>query len=206
VPPPAAASAVDACDPAPGLAFTETRTDGSCPGRWTLVRQWTANDACGHVSSATQTLNVVDTTPPVVEAGPGTSHCLWPPNHWHVVFTLDDFDVTATDACSGPVALEIAGCASSQPDDDIGDGATTQDCIVLGPDSFAVRSERQGTDPAGRTYAVTVVATDACGNRSEPALVGNVHVPHDQSPRAIGCRDATKVGCRPGQEPPDCGR
>lgn len=71
--------------------------------------------------------------------------------------------------------------ASDQSDDapGPGDGDTTADCAVA-PDglSFRVRSERDDTVLAGRRYAVTIRAADACGNVSAPALIGHVLVPH----------------------------
>ena len=56
----------DDCDPTPEVTFDEVRTDGSCPGEFTLTRTWTAVDRCGNTSSASQTVTVEDTTPPTV--------------------------------------------------------------------------------------------------------------------------------------------
>src|SRR5204863_287390 len=36
--------ATDNCDPSPTVAFSETRTDGSCADNYTLNRRWTATD------------------------------------------------------------------------------------------------------------------------------------------------------------------
>jgi hypothetical protein len=49
--PAAVASAIDACDPAPRLALSESRVDGPCPDSYDLVRDWTATDAAGHVAT-----------------------------------------------------------------------------------------------------------------------------------------------------------
>jgi hypothetical protein len=192
VPPPASPRAMDACDPAPAIAFVETRADGRCPGEWVLQRTWVATDRCGNRAAAAQVVTVVDTRPPVVTESSGDAHCLWPPNHGFVAFSRADFAPTLTDNCSEPVSWIFAGCASTQPEDDLGDGRTGPDCVVS-PDGaeLLVRAERQGGDPAGRRYAVRIVATDACGNSSAPALIGHVHVPHDQSPAARGCRKPT---------------
>lgn len=40
------------------------RVEGECPK--VITRTWTATDACGNTASATQTITVVDTTPPVL--------------------------------------------------------------------------------------------------------------------------------------------
>jgi hypothetical protein len=82
-------------------------------------------------------------------------------------------------------------CVSNQCDDapcpakpgENGDGDTVNDCSY-DPlnDRLVVRSERAGTDPAGRTYSLWMTAEDDCGNESAPVAVFTVHVPHDQSP------------------------
>src|SRR5204863_100269 len=98
VPPPdPSVTASDDCDPAPVLTFDERRIDGNCPGSYTLLRTWTAVDRCGNAASVTQTLTVVDTTPPVVPEGSSDLACLWPPNHKYVCFSEADFRVTPSD-------------------------------------------------------------------------------------------------------------
>ena len=42
------------------MAFGETRSGGQCAQGYTLVRTWTARDACGNESSRTQTLTVAE--------------------------------------------------------------------------------------------------------------------------------------------------
>lgn len=209
VPSPAPVTAIDGCDASPGLSASETQEPGDCPGRYTIRRTWTATDHCGNTASATQTVHVVDTTPPEVEPSNAPIACLWPPNHWYVAVSVSDLSVTARDACSEPVTWRVSGCVSDQPDDAPerpvgdgwnGDGRTTQDCVVS-PDgqTVHVRAERCGTGPTaqdGRHYGILVVAKDACGNESPEVVAGTVHVPHDQSPAARDCLDTTKVGCR----------
>jgi hypothetical protein len=75
-----------------------------------------------------------------------------------------------------PKTSEVAGCSSNRID------SSTEDCRVA-PDrqSFCVRAERAGKDPAGRRYAVSIVASDDCGNQSAAAVIGSIDVPHDQS-------------------------
>jgi gliding motility-associated-like protein len=45
--------------------YEEQRFDGSCPSSYTLIRTWTATDACGNDTVHMQTITVQDTTPPV---------------------------------------------------------------------------------------------------------------------------------------------
>ena len=70
IPPPATLTATDGCDPSPIVTFGEVRTAGMCPQSYTLIRTWTATDACGNQSTKTQTVTVRDTTAPVLSAAP----------------------------------------------------------------------------------------------------------------------------------------
>src|SRR5437867_3782929 len=66
-------TATDACDPSPTLTFADVTTPGSCPQAHDVTRTWTATDHCGNSSQKSQTIHVVDTTPPVVSEVPGPS-------------------------------------------------------------------------------------------------------------------------------------
>ena len=77
--------------------------------------------------------------------------------------------------------VQVTACLSSQPDDGGGDGHTTDDCAIVNEGrGVCVRAERAGDDPAGRTYTITIEASDGCGNAA-PATA-TIYVPHDQSP------------------------
>ena len=69
-PVPSGITATDNCDPAPHIAFSEVREDGTCPGTYVLHRTWTATDRCSNASSRSQTVTVRDTTPPVLSGVP----------------------------------------------------------------------------------------------------------------------------------------
>ncbi len=60
------ASATDNCDVQPAIDFADVLTPGTCPQEYTIDRTWTATDACGNSSTCLQTIEVVDTTPPVI--------------------------------------------------------------------------------------------------------------------------------------------
>jgi len=66
IPAPASPTASDSCDAAPVVSLSETDVPGACPGSHTITRTWTATDACGNHSSASQTITVQDTTAPVL--------------------------------------------------------------------------------------------------------------------------------------------
>ena len=48
------------------ITHTSTTTAGSCPSSYTLVNTWTATDQCGNATTASQTIAVVDNTPPTL--------------------------------------------------------------------------------------------------------------------------------------------
>ncbi|MDX1406907.1 MAG: HYR domain-containing protein, partial [Saprospiraceae bacterium] len=134
IPPPAAVTATDNCDPNPTITFSETSTQGDDPEacsfyNYTITRVWTPVDACGNEGEPCfQVITIEDTTPPemtcstseVVECGnPTAPPAVAPP--------------IATDNCSG-VTL------------------TYSDDFVPG--------ECGGTGVITRTWT----GTDACGN------------------------------------------
>ena len=99
VPEPASVAATDDCDQNPMVSFSEVRTEGSCPDNYTLTRTWTATDSCGNTSSGVQTIEVADTTPPLIECNAPAA--ITPPDA-PIAFT-----VTATDNCDGDPSVEI---------------------------------------------------------------------------------------------------
>ncbi len=79
VPPPANPTATDNCDPSPSIAFNEAATGGACPG-FTLTRTWTATDACGNSTAATQVITVLDTTLADLQFAEDPVSVILPPN------------------------------------------------------------------------------------------------------------------------------
>src|SRR6185295_17442155 len=68
IPAPPTVTATDNCDPTITVVFNETMS--VVDGCGTITRTWTATDACGNTTTATQTLTVVDNTPPVLVGVP----------------------------------------------------------------------------------------------------------------------------------------
>ncbi|RZJ64198.1 MAG: gliding motility-associated C-terminal domain-containing protein [Flavobacterium sp.] len=98
----AQATATDSCGSAVTLNFVDVQTAGSCPSNYTIVRTWTASDACGNASTATQSITVQDVTAPVistqaqnitVQCGAGNQASL---NAW----LASNGGAVAADACS----------------------------------------------------------------------------------------------------------
>lgn len=156
---------------------------------------WTATDAAGNSDIAIQTVEVVDTTAPVVTCFTDTS-ALWPVNHKMVPVEIE---VQVTDACTRPFEMTMTCTVESdEADDSTGDGAFPGD--VDGEDGKTspvpvtltwsdtrdawigvvhLRAERSAVG-TGRTYSVHCEAQDA----SENVGTGNqvdVGVAHDMS-------------------------
>jgi hypothetical protein len=66
IPEPGPVTAVDVCDPAPGITLEESYVVGDCDSGDILTRTWTATDFCGNSVSKTQTITVKDMVPPVL--------------------------------------------------------------------------------------------------------------------------------------------
>ncbi len=176
-------TATDDCDPAPTVALFESTLPGRCPGERTILRTWTATDACGNAASATQAIQLVDDVAPAILPSRQVIATLWPPNHGMVAVPVAALAPVIVEACSEPVTWRVVACVSSQPDDATGDGATSGDCYPSA-DGLAIlaRAERQGGARAGRTYEISITARDACGNESLPTVAGVILVPHDRRP------------------------
>ncbi|MCB0601269.1 MAG: hypothetical protein KDC28_08580, partial [Saprospiraceae bacterium] len=58
------AIADDGCNLGLNIFYRNNITAGGCPGVYTLVRTWFAEDNCGNIDSCIQTIQVIDTTPP----------------------------------------------------------------------------------------------------------------------------------------------
>src|SRR5439155_19750581 len=91
-------TATDACDASPTLTFVDVTTAGTCPQGYSVTRTWTAKDCTGNTSTSSQTINVIDTTAPVIAALPATSTISCPAAP---VFAT----ATAADACGSAFTL-----------------------------------------------------------------------------------------------------
>jgi len=153
------------------------------------------SDGCGS-STATSAVTIRDTTSPAAAPGPLDGSCLWAPNHKYVCATDLAAFVETSDECA-EVTLTVTACSSDQPDDardpafpgENGDGHTFDDCVIA-PDarSLCVRSERLGTDEAGRHYGVTLLADDGCSVATP--FAASFYVPHDRRSPREECLDA----------------
>ncbi len=88
----------DNCDMSPSMTFSEISNPGDCPNSLTIVRTWSALDACDNFISATQTITVIDSQGPVLTGVPAdiTVDC-------EAVPTVPT--VTAVDNCDEDVSV-----------------------------------------------------------------------------------------------------
>jgi len=114
VPAPASVTATDGCGIGSTASFEELRIDGNCPSNYTLIRTWSATDACGNGGSADQAIGVADTTAPVITC----------PQDWYGLECPADTSIatrgsaSATDNCGGTIItssdVSVAGPGATE--------------------------------------------------------------------------------------------
>jgi len=139
-----------------------------------------AEDLRGNTASCSTTVDVSDTTPPEVESSESILACLAPSNHEMRCFERGEFTPMVWDNCPG-VMWTLTGCVSDQPEDGLGDGHTSDDCVMdPAREWVCARAERSGLEKDGRSYTLGVEATDTAGNSSGETGFGRLFVPHDR--------------------------
>ncbi|TJY34021.1 gliding motility-associated C-terminal domain-containing protein [Pontimicrobium aquaticum] len=56
----------NSCSNSITLTYNDTNISGACDGDYSINRTWTATDECGYTSTASQTINIIDTTAPIL--------------------------------------------------------------------------------------------------------------------------------------------
>lgn len=199
VPAPANVTATDDCDNDVPVTFSQTITGNSSTGCYSITRTWTATDDCGNTVSASQTINITDTTPPTLAGVPANANydC-----SQSVPFAAT---VTATDNCDSNVPVifsEVINGNSSTgcftivrtwtATDDCGNTVSASQTINVTDTTPPILSgvPASATIPCEQTVPApaTVTASDACDS--------NVPVVYNQNINgnpATGCYVITRT-------------
>lgn len=168
----AGAGATDVCDAS--LTISDNAPAFFDVGVSTPVTFSTQDDST-NPAQCTATVDVVDTTPPVIGSVSATPNALWPPNHKMIPVVAT---VSVADVCDASLSCQIVSVSSNEPVDGLGDGHTTPDWVLTGPLTVDLRAERAGGG-SGRIYTIGVQCTDGSGNNTLGSV--QVSVAHDQS-------------------------
>ena len=169
----AVASAVDACGSAFTLTSSDVTTPGACAGSYSVTRTWTATDACGNISNASQTINVQDITAPVIAALPAATTINCPATPEFAVataidacgssFTLTSSDVTTPGDCAGSYSVTRTWTATDACGNISHASQTINVQDITAPVIAALPAATTINCPATPEFAVAT-AVDACGS------------------------------------------
>ncbi len=206
IPAPATPTATDDCDTDIQITFVEVEELGPCKDTYTLTRTWTATDDCGNVTVETQTINVQDTTNPVLVGVPDdvVADCN---------ATIPSVpNVTGTDNCDNIVDITFeenttpGQCANSfvitrtwTATDNCGNTAAATQTITIG-DGGAPTFTNAPADATVECDAIpapaTLTATDDCDT--------NVDINYSESTSQGACENAYTI-TRTWTATDDCG-
>ena len=161
-------TATDNCNVGP-VVMTEDTVNILCPNTYTILRTWSATDECENMAVGTQTITVVDVTPPTTFAT-------------HSLFGEIQHGDTLYAVCSQIPSLDSLGFATSDDCSEV--TRTFEENVIHGnclADGFAEK----------RYCGWTV--TDACGNRD--SLFFTVIITDNEPPVLSGIPADITVEC-----------
>jgi len=133
------AIATNNCDLVPTISYYDTNMGSFYRDTFSIVRTWTAINACGDSSSCIQILSVIDTVPPLVECPVGmTVPCA------DQVPSIDVSSVVTSDNCGGMVTVIHTG-----------DIISDQNCL----NNFTLTRTFLATDASGNTTSCAQIIT-----------------------------------------------
>jgi hypothetical protein len=160
------ATATDVCDnEPPAIIYSDVVAATGCAGDYTITRTWTATNTCDNDGNCDQTVEVVDTTPPVISCN--ALSAITPPDA-PIAFTA-----TAVDNCDDETVVEVTAfdCFSFTKKGKRIDKTRSCEISITG-DTITVL-DSGGVDDH---ITWTVQATDCSGNSSTaPCAVDVVH-------------------------------
>ena len=164
----AGATAVDIVSGSLPVTVTGSVNTGAL-GVYTLT--YKATDAAGNIGTATRTVTVVDTNPPIIIEIANPNTLLWSPNKTMLPVTVTG---SVTDASPVTVTYNVVDeYGKIQPSGNVTLGAGGAYSFVVSLEAY-----RNGNDSNGRVYTITVKAVDAAGLISTKSAT--VLVPHNQ--------------------------
>jgi len=186
------ATAQDNCA---GVTVARSPSGNTFPVGTTTVT-WTATDWAGNTATATQTVTVIDDTPPTITLN-GSTPSMWPPNHKYQSFAVTNFVTAVFDNCGGVTIgdVRIDHVTSDETENGNGDGNTTNDIIIAADcTSVQLRAERDGGGN-GRVYTIFLRLTDTHGNTT--TVTQKVVVAHNPgvAPVDSGAHYTVNGGC-----------
>ncbi len=155
------------CDPDVKLAVSSKSLQGTDPSKcdyytYDVIREWTATDRCGNVSTMKDTIAVVDTVAPIV--------------------------VLPTDWQDTVLADYLKGCIFLVPDfaEDLRkDGVVSDNCVEL--DNIIITQVPAPGDTIKETTQIDITISDPCG--SDTSIVAWVYAPKRETVVSLDAHD-----------------
>jgi uncharacterized repeat protein (TIGR01451 family) len=91
---------ISSCTGSSTLVVLNTVTNGACPQ--TIMRVWQISDPCGNSNTCSQTVSIVDTTPPVIQCPSNIVVLSWTNLAVPFTVTATDLSSSATVVCDPP--------------------------------------------------------------------------------------------------------
>ncbi|MGB4847852.1 MAG: hypothetical protein WBP41_08035 [Saprospiraceae bacterium] len=111
-----AAVALDECDPSIVITPSDITIPGTCPGRYSVVRTWTAVDDCGNSATCSATITVQDNTAPQIHCPSDLVLTCDAGQNYVALINAWIATTTSTDACDVNVSIANNYDGTSIPD------------------------------------------------------------------------------------------
>lgn len=136
----------------------------------------TVTDTASNSVSCSTTVTVAEPPAPVIVSASADPASLWPPNHQFVQVTI----TAQVDDRNSPTTWKIVAVSSSLNGN--ADGPNAPRWMITGDHTVQLLATRPGNGQLA--YSITIQASDAYGNLSQPVAV-EVPVLHDQRPNVL---------------------